>query len=458
LGAKSLFIIVEVRTDFVCGNSKRIRITSRKAEYLSLKGLLEVFMLVYVLNLDDTPLMPCKPVIARLLLKNGKAKVIRRCPFTIKLLYLSEGYLQPLTLGIDTGSTKLGSAVVNNVGDVVYMSEVAVRNDVTGNIAERARYRRNRRNRKTRYRKPRFLNRKNSIKSGRLSPTLKSKLDSHLREIKFVSSILPVSSLILETATFDPHALKNPAVLTNKWLYRHGKNFGFANTKAYVLDRDNYTCQNCYGKCKDSKLHVHHIVFRSDGGSNDEANLITLCETCHTALHAGKISLNKIGKRKGNLKHASQMNVLRWQLLTATGAYETFGYITKEIRQYYGLPKEHYYDAVAIASQGSPLNFKTTQILIKRCVADGDYQLAKGARSERRIKTGKICGFRKFDKVLYAGKEYFIKGRQSVGYAFLMNIDGTKIDLKPLPKFSKMIRLSARKSWLMTTANIPNAC
>lgn len=286
---------------------------------------------------------------------------------------------------------------------------------------------------------------------------LKSKLDSHLREIKFVSSILPVSNLILETATFDTHALKNPAVLTNKWLYQHGKNFGFANTKAYVLDRDNYTCQNCYGKCKDSKLHVHHIVFRRDGGSNDEANLITLCETCHTALHAGKISLNKIGKRKGNLKHASQMNVLRSQLLTATGAYETFGYITKEIRQYYGLPKEHYFDAVAIASQGSPLNFKTTQILIKRCVADGDYQLAKGARSEQRIKTGKICGFRKFDKVLYAGKEYFIKGRYSTGYAYLMNIDGTKIDLKPIPKFSKMIRVSARKSWLMTTVNISNS-
>lgn len=413
-------------------------------------------MLVYVLNLNDVPLMPCKPAVARLILKDGRAKVVRRCPFTIKLLQPSEEYLQPLTLGIDTGSAKLGSAVVNGNGDVVYMSEVEVRNDVTSNMQDRAMYRRNRRNRKTRYRKPRFLNRKNSIKSGRLPPTLRSKMNSHLREIKFVMSILPVSNLIIETATFDPHALKNPSVLTNNWLYQHGSNFGYANTKAYVLDRDNYTCQYCHGKSDDRRLHVHHIVFRRDGGSDDEGNLITLCETCHTALHHGQISLKRNGKRKGSLKHATQMNVLRSQLLNVTGAYETFGYITKEIRQYWRLPKEHYFDAVAIASQGSPLDFKTSLVVLKKCVADGDYQLAKGIRGEQRIETGKICGFRKFDKVLYNGNEYFIKGRMSTGYAILMGINGTKIDLKPIPKFSKMTRLSARKSWIMTMTNIQN--
>jgi len=411
-------------------------------------------MLVYVLNLYDDPLMPCKPVVARFLLRDGRAKVVRRCPFTIKLLQPSEEYLQPLTLGIDTGSAKLGSAVVNGNGDVVYMSEVEVRNDVTDNMKTRAMYRRNRRNRKTRYRKPRFLNRKNSIKSGRLPPTLRSKLDSHLREIRFARSILPVSNLIIETATFDPHALKNPEVLRNKWLYQHGTNFGFANIKAFVLDRDNHTCQNCFGKSHDSKLHVHHLIFRRNGGSDDESNLLTLCETCHTLLHNGTISLKKAGKRKGNLKHATQMNVLRTQLIARTGAYETFGYITKEIRQYWGLPKEHYFDAVAIASQGIPLNFKTMQVVFKKCIADGDYQLTKGIRGEQRIETGKICGFRKFDNVCYKGREYFIKGRMSTGYAILMDIQGVKIDLKPIPKFAKMKRLSARKSWIMTTTNI----
>lgn len=413
-------------------------------------------MLVYVLNHNGEPLMPCKPVVARLLLKDKRAKVVSRCPFTIKLLQPSQEYQQPITLGIDTGSTKLGSAAVDHQGNVLYLGEVEVRNDVTEKMKQRAMYRRNRRNRKTRYRPSRFLNRKNSIKDGRLSPILRSKLHSHLKEIRFVSSRLPITEIVIETASFDPHALKYPAVLTNKWLYQRGTNFGFANTKAFVLDRDGYTCQYCFGKSKDHRLHVHHIIFRKNGGSDDESNLIVLCKTCHISLHEGKIILKKNGKRKGTLKHASQMNVLRVQLLAQTHATETFGFVTKEIRQSWNLPKEHYFDAVAIASQGCKLVFKTLSVVLKKCIADGDYQLYKGVRSEQRIETGKICGFRKFDKVTYAGQTLFIKGRMSTGYAILMDISGAKIDLKPIPKFTKMTRLSARKSWIMTTKTIAN--
>jgi len=418
--------------------------------------------MVYVINKDGKPLMPCSPVIARLLLKQGKAKCIKRCPFTIKLLYQTTSYTQPLTLGIDTGSGKIGSAVVDDDNNVVYMSEVEIRNDVADKMKQRSKYRRNRRNRKTRYRKARWLNRKNSIKKGRFSPTMVSKINSHLCEIKFVKSILPITKIILETATFDPHALKNPAVLSNKWLYQKGVNYGFANTKAYVLDRDKYKCQYCKGKTKDSRLHVHHIIFRRNCGSDDQKNLITLCKTCHDKLHNGEISLKKNGKVKGQLKHATQMNSIRIQLLRLLPeAEETFGFITKEHRQFMNLPKEHYYDAVAIACLNNiknygliDANFKTKNIILKKCIADGDYQQTKGIRSEQRIPTGKIQGFRKFDKVRYMGKEYFIKGRMSTGYAILMDIHGNKVNLKPIPKFNKMKRVSARKSWIMQEAFI----
>ena len=77
---------------------------------------------------------------------------------------------------------------------------------------------------------------------------MRSKIDAHLREIRFVSRLLPITFIVLETGTFDPHALKNPAVLRNKWLYQKGINYGFANTKAYVLTRDGYTCKFCKGK------------------------------------------------------------------------------------------------------------------------------------------------------------------------------------------------------------------
>ena len=277
-----------------------------------------------------------------------------------------------------------------------------------------------------------------------------SKINSHLKEIKFVKSILPITEMILETASFDPHALKNPEVLKNKWLYQKGINYGFANTKAYILNRDNHTCRNCKGKIKDRKLEVHHIIFKKNGGSNEQDNLITLCKTCHNELHNGNITLKKNGKRKGQLKHATQMNSIQTQLLKLfPDAKETFGFITKEHRQLMSLPKEHYTDAVVIASQGQDVDFKTQIVLLKKCVSSGDYQQTKGIRSEQRIPTGKIQGFRKFDKVRYSGNDYFIKGRMSTGYAILMDIEGVKLTLKPIPKFNRMERISARKSWII---------
>ena len=127
-----------------------------------------------------------------------------------------------------------------------------------------------------------------------------SKINSHLKEIKFVNSILPITEIILETGNFDPHALKNPEVLKNKWLYQKGINYGFANTKAYVLNRDNHICCNCKGKSKDRRLEVHHIVFRRNGGSDEQDNLITLCRVCHDELHNGNIVLKKMETAKGN--------------------------------------------------------------------------------------------------------------------------------------------------------------
>jgi len=411
--------------------------------------------MVFVISSKGNPLMPTTPRKARLLLKNGKAKCVRRTPFTIKLLYETTEYTQPLTHGLDTGSSKIGSAAVDEKGNIVYMSEIEVRSDITDKMTQRSGYRRNRRNRKTRYRKPRWLNRRNSIRKDRFSPTMTSKINAHLREVVFVKSILPITRLILETASFDTHAMKNPVVLKNKWLYQRGINYGFANTKAYVLNRDRHTCQQCKGKSKESRLEVHHIVPRSQNGSDEQDNLITLCKVCHDKVHDGKINLIG-GKKKSNLNHATQMNSIRIQLLKKLECEETFGFITKEHRQLMELPKKHCMDAVVIASQGNEVNFKTTSLMYKKCVADGDYQQTKGVRSEQRIPTGKIHGFRKFDKVKYMGNIYFIKGRMSTGYAILMNIHGEKQALKPIPKFSKMERISARKSWIIQAETIQN--
>ena len=113
------------------------------------------------------------------------------------------------------------------------------------------------------------------------------------------------------------------------------------------------------------------------------------------------------------------------------------------------------FDVAVIATHVQQHLLQTTMPLAKRCVPDGDYQQTKGKRSDQRIETGKIQGFRKFDKVRYQGKEYFIKGRMSTGYAILMNIHGTTVALEPIPKFEKMRRVSARSSWMVIQHLIP---
>ena len=389
-------------------------------------------MVVYVLDVNGNPMMPTSRFgKVRRLLKDKKAKVIRRNPFTIKLLYKTETHVvHSCVLGIDTGSAHVGTAVYSK-GKILYISQVNIRNDIKSKMDDRRGYRRGRRFRHTRYRKPRFLNRKNSIRKDRFSPTMMSKYQSHIREIDFIKSILPISQLVLETGTFDTHLLKNPSLANPKirhWGYQKGTNYGFENTKAMVLNRDNYTCQYCKGKHKDSKLEVHHIVFRSQGGSDEESNLITLCHTCHKDLHSGKINLKLSGKVKGNLKYATHMNSIRIQLLKHyPDAIETFGYITKANRQALSLSKDHYIDACVIASCGKPFKIKS-KTYYKRVVGNGTRILAKFRKVPIHLDRGKIRGFRRYDKVKYRGKEYFIYARSKTGNFCVTDIFGNKPD------------------------------
>lgn len=391
----------------------------------------EVKTYVYVLDMNGQPLMPTARYgkVYRLL-KQKKAKVVRKCPFTIKLLYEPETHItQACNLGVDTGSAKAGFAVYDSNSRILYQSQVELRNDIKDRMDARKGYRRSRRNRHTRYRKARYLNRANSIKEDRFSPTMISKIQGHVREIEFIKKILPITSLVLETGTFDPALMKNPT-MNRHWGYQQGPNYGFANTHAKVLNRDNYTCQICKGKHKDSKLEVHHIIFRSQGRSDEESNLITLCHTCHDKLHKdfreGKKIPNLKGKAKGQLKHATQMNSIRVQLLKIyPQAIETFGFITKENRQKLGLEKDHYIDACVIASSGNKF-INLEKVFYKKIVTNGDRSLSVFKKVPISITKGKINGFRRYDKVEYKNKVYFVNGRMSSGYSIIQDIFGNK--------------------------------
>lgn len=395
----------------------------------------------------------------RRLLKEGKAKVVRREPFIIRLLYEPEtDVVQECYCGVDTGSKHIGIAVVGN-DKVLYQSQTELRDDIKRKMDRRRDFRKSRRFKKTRYRKSRFLNRSNSIKKDRLPPSVKHKVQAHIDEIEFCKKILPVldENIILEVSQFDTALMKNPSLMNEKvkkWGYQKGFNYGYSSRRSAILHRDNYTCQ-CCGK-KNCRLEVHHIKFRSNGGTDDEENLITLCEDCHKGIHAGTVELNKKPKKSKNLKHATHMSIIRSRLLKEyPNAIETFGFVTSENRNHLKLKKDHYIDACVIASGG--LGFRDLDVIFyKRRVSKGDYQLTRKSCGKEFFCRGKVLGFKQFDKVEYFGVKCFIGSRRNSGIATLVDIFKTKINFPNLqkgyksPKMRLLKRLSSRRTTLIT--------
>lgn len=117
-----------------------------------------------VLDRQGKPLMPTTRLgkVYRLL-KTQKAHIVSYEPFTIQLDYEPDTHvIQPMTLGVDSGAIHSGYSVTNEHREY-YNAEVIARDDISRNLSDRHMYRRTRRSRKTRYRKPRFNNRKNKI-------------------------------------------------------------------------------------------------------------------------------------------------------------------------------------------------------------------------------------------------------------------------------------------------------
>ena len=410
--------------------------------------------MVYVLSQHGQPLMPTENhAKVRALLKHGKAKVIQRCPFTIQLLYESTTHTQKINLGIDAGSKTIGVSATTD-SKVLYESEVVLRNDIVELLSGRRALRNSRRSRKTRYRKPRFDNRKKP--DGWLAPSIRQKIETHVTVVGNVMKILPVTKIIVETASFDIQKIKNPEIEGEG--YQHGEQLDFWNVREYVLFRDGHTCQCCKGKSKDNILNVHHIESRKTGG-NAPNNLITLCETCHKAYHKGIITLPKEIHRGMRFRDAAFMGIMRWafydrlkELYNPLGAevINTYGYITKNTRIEHGLPKEHYVDARCISDNpaAKPLDHYYFQKKV-RCHNRQIHKntILKGRIRKRNQASYEVKGFRLYDQVLWKGQKCFIFGRRSTGRMDLRLLDGTHINASVGHKNLKL--LSMRKNYLI---------
>ena len=424
---------------------------------------------VYVLNNSGHPLMPCDPGKARRLLREGRARVKRRTPFTIQLLYGSSGYKQPIILGVDAGSKTVGLSA-STQKEELFAAEMFPRNDIVDKLSTRREFRHSRRNRKTRYRKARFNNRVRSKHKGWLAPSVEVKIQEHITVIKRICNFLPVSKVVVETAEFDLQLLK--ATMAGELIpkgkdYQHGEMYGHYNVRQYVLWRDEYICQCCgaHGsKKKEVKLHIHHLESRKTGGDAPD-NLITLCEACHKAYHNGIIEFKKKRSRRST-RDAAFMGIMRKTLISRLcnelkiPVVETKGYITKATREkLLVLQKSHTNDALAIA-QGKhgfdcsyfPHVKQQDKIYIIKPVRHHNRQLhratiMKGGYRKANQTPKYMFGFRLFDKVRWNGQISFIKGRRLNGSFTIQKLDGTI--LKDGINYKKLHLLERSNSYLI---------
>ena len=394
--------------------------------------------------------MPCSPAKARLLLKEKKAVVKRRTPFTIQLTQATGETRQPVTLGVDAGAKFIGISVSTDKAEH-YASEVELRKDMVDLLSARRELRRARRHRKTRHRAPRFDNRVHSKNKGWLAPSIENKINAHLSRVATVRKLLPVSKIVVETAPFDIQKIKNPDIEGTE--YQQGDQLGFWNVREYVLFRDGHKCCHCHGKSKDPILNVHNLESRKTGGDAPN-NLITLCETCHKAYHAGKIVLKQ--KRGQAFRDAAFMGVMRWTFFNRLKAQcseievqNTYGYLTKNTRIRCGLVQTKTADAFCIA--GNLGAKRLGEYFFQKQTRKNNRQIhkmsiLKGGVRKRQQAPYEVKGFRLFDKVRYGSQEAFIFGRRSSGYYDIRLLTGEKV--APAVSHKHLRLLERRKTFL----------
>ena len=355
---------------------------------------------------------------------------------------------------MDAGSKHIGLSASTETKELLAW-DVQCRTDIPELISTRREARQARRNRKTRYRAPRFKNRARSSQNqvhpeqkdaqykqkGWLAPSVEHKIDTHLNRITAVQKILPVTKIVVETASFDTQKLKNPEISGIE--YQQGEQMGFWNVREYVLFRDNHECQHCHGQTKDPILNVHYLESRKTGG-NSPSNLTTLCETCHKEYHA-KIKAGKIKGPKDfklpeqaeSYRDAAFMGIMRSTLLERLKkanpnieVVNSYGYLTKNKRIELGLAKEHYNDAYCIAGnlKARPLDKCLYLKKIRRHNRQiHKFNFSKGHMRKNNQAPHLVGSFCLFDKVLYQGQPCFITGRRATGYFVLKTIFGETI-------------------------------
>jgi 5-methylcytosine-specific restriction endonuclease McrA len=340
-------------------------------------------MKIPVLDANKQILAPAKPSVVKRLLETGRAAVYRRFPFTIILKReVKDLQLPDLRLKIDPGSKTTGVAIVNQqTGNVEFAAEIEHHGEaIKASLESRKSLRRGRRNRKTRYRKPRFLNRKRV--EGWLPPSLLSRVENVYTWVKRLARFYPIGGISLELVKFDTQKMLNPEIMGVE--YQQGELAGY-EVREYLLEKFNRTCAYC--QIRNVPLQIEHITPKSKGGSNRVSNLTIACEKCNqkkgsqTASQFGFANVQAQAKKP--LQDAAAVNATRFALLNGLKflgfAVETgSGALTRFNRAQRGLPKSHWLDAACVGeSTPEQVNAGSEKPLLIKAMGHGNRQMCR---------------------------------------------------------------------------------
>ena len=316
---------------------------------------------VFVFDTNKVPLAPCTPARAHELLDKGKAAVYRYNPFTIilhKAVELDEQ--QPKTIRIDTGVEHTGFTVIGHFpkqGNVALFSlEINHRSSqIKEDLHTRSCIRRGRRGRNTRFRMPRFDNRKRV--AGWLPPCVNSIMFNILFVSgKFKTLISGFDKFHIEIGKFDTQKLSNPNIKVHE--YSKGEKYKKTTYQALV-DRDGEKCAYC--DAIGVPLEKEHVV-KKGSGSNALYNLVLSCRSCNEKKGNKSVKVflkDRPDRYKLVMQHAKKpmrgagiMNAMRYQLvnkLSMLGDVECYkGKQTFDNRNRMGYDKEHWIDAACV--------------------------------------------------------------------------------------------------------------
>ena len=306
--------------------------------------------MVFVIDASKKPLDMCHPAKARKLLRDGKAKIYRKEPFTIILIKIVDKPAEnKYRLKIDYGSRHTGLAILKGA-KVCWLGQLKHRTNIKELLDKRRGYRKRRRNANLRYRKPRFKHR--TKPKGWLPPSLMSRVNNIKTFITRLVRMLPLGAISYENVKFDTQKMMNPDIhgIENQ----QGTLEGY-EIREYLSEKFNHKCCYCgIEQGQGRKFEVEHIIPVSRGGTNRVCNLAWSCHDCNqekdsmTAEEYGHPEVQAQARKP--LKDASLVTATRWKVYEilksfnlpvecGTGGLTAFNRIQRNIS------KTHYYDA-----------------------------------------------------------------------------------------------------------------